>query len=407
MICEICGSQSIKKENGVFVCQECGTEYSLEEAKKLLTEIGEGQNESQSGLTMSSSPDVNKEPSGEELLQKLYVWAAYLEAIKPWMYYVDDSKKNFDEVTDSDFLDECLKISPNVEGWMFDPTHYGLYGVQDQPKQCVPGLLPYVFWYNVMVHNDELGFNRVYRLNDEHVGRDGIKRHYIKASNGAELSIETQTHMLCISDEPLRTFFISQPKGTTFKFWNVKQFMQQGFFKYTVTTKEVPWQNSSQLEEKFNLAKKYLDEYADMYSDAYKKFSEDYEKNLNNIKKLRSELPNMIKLFDLPKKYWNTRDIYELIDILVDRRADNWKEAINQYKTDTYRSSVVYSLRDLTLRLGDLSLCIQRGFNAINMKMDSMNALISESIEIQRSSNEYLKNIAHDTRYSLICQLID
>ena len=26
MICEICESQKIKKENGVFVCQDCGTE---------------------------------------------------------------------------------------------------------------------------------------------------------------------------------------------------------------------------------------------------------------------------------------------------------------------------------------------------------------------------------------------
>lgn len=29
MVCEICNSQNIKKENGVFVCKECGTEYSL------------------------------------------------------------------------------------------------------------------------------------------------------------------------------------------------------------------------------------------------------------------------------------------------------------------------------------------------------------------------------------------
>ena len=41
MVCEICESQSIKKENGVFVCLECGTEYSLDEAKKLLKEIDE------------------------------------------------------------------------------------------------------------------------------------------------------------------------------------------------------------------------------------------------------------------------------------------------------------------------------------------------------------------------------
>ena len=39
IICDICGSQSIIKENGVFVCTECGAQYSLSEAQKLLKEI--------------------------------------------------------------------------------------------------------------------------------------------------------------------------------------------------------------------------------------------------------------------------------------------------------------------------------------------------------------------------------
>lgn len=34
--CEICGSSDLLKEGGVFVCQYCGTKYSLEEARKLL-----------------------------------------------------------------------------------------------------------------------------------------------------------------------------------------------------------------------------------------------------------------------------------------------------------------------------------------------------------------------------------
>ena len=33
--CEICGSNDIIKKNDYFVCQHCGTKYSLEEAKKL------------------------------------------------------------------------------------------------------------------------------------------------------------------------------------------------------------------------------------------------------------------------------------------------------------------------------------------------------------------------------------
>lgn len=39
LVCEMCNSNQIRKENGVFVCQNCGTQYSIEEAKKLLVEI--------------------------------------------------------------------------------------------------------------------------------------------------------------------------------------------------------------------------------------------------------------------------------------------------------------------------------------------------------------------------------
>ena len=36
MICEICGNDELIKTDGLFVCQSCGTKYSVEEAKKLL-----------------------------------------------------------------------------------------------------------------------------------------------------------------------------------------------------------------------------------------------------------------------------------------------------------------------------------------------------------------------------------
>ena len=34
--CELCGSQDIVKEEGFFVCRNCRTKYSTEEAKKLV-----------------------------------------------------------------------------------------------------------------------------------------------------------------------------------------------------------------------------------------------------------------------------------------------------------------------------------------------------------------------------------
>lgn len=39
LVCELCGSNDFSKENGYFVCQHCGTKYSLEEARKLIVEI--------------------------------------------------------------------------------------------------------------------------------------------------------------------------------------------------------------------------------------------------------------------------------------------------------------------------------------------------------------------------------
>ena len=36
--CEMCGSQDMVKQDGYFICQHCGTKYSVEEAKKMMIE---------------------------------------------------------------------------------------------------------------------------------------------------------------------------------------------------------------------------------------------------------------------------------------------------------------------------------------------------------------------------------
>ena len=36
MICELCNSNDIVKQDGVYVCQHCGTKYSVEDARKLI-----------------------------------------------------------------------------------------------------------------------------------------------------------------------------------------------------------------------------------------------------------------------------------------------------------------------------------------------------------------------------------
>ena len=36
--CEMCGSNDVVKQEGLYVCQNCGTKYTVEEAKKMMIE---------------------------------------------------------------------------------------------------------------------------------------------------------------------------------------------------------------------------------------------------------------------------------------------------------------------------------------------------------------------------------
>ena len=38
-VCEMCNSQDLVRQDGFYVCQSCGTKYTIEEAKKLMVEI--------------------------------------------------------------------------------------------------------------------------------------------------------------------------------------------------------------------------------------------------------------------------------------------------------------------------------------------------------------------------------
>lgn len=39
IVCEMCGGNDLVKDQGVFICQNCGTKYSVEEAKKMMIDL--------------------------------------------------------------------------------------------------------------------------------------------------------------------------------------------------------------------------------------------------------------------------------------------------------------------------------------------------------------------------------
>lgn len=57
LVCEMCGSSDMLKQDGVFVCQNCGTKYSVEEARKMMVEI-EGTVEVQGTVKVDRSNEI-------------------------------------------------------------------------------------------------------------------------------------------------------------------------------------------------------------------------------------------------------------------------------------------------------------------------------------------------------------
>lgn len=59
LVCEMCGGTDLVKQEGVFVCQSCGTKYSVEEAKKMMVEVEGKVDVSGSTVKVDSSQKLN------------------------------------------------------------------------------------------------------------------------------------------------------------------------------------------------------------------------------------------------------------------------------------------------------------------------------------------------------------
>ena len=60
IVCEVCGSNDLVKEDGCFICQYCGAKYSPEEAKRLIVEVNGKVDVSGSKVTVDNTTFVER-----------------------------------------------------------------------------------------------------------------------------------------------------------------------------------------------------------------------------------------------------------------------------------------------------------------------------------------------------------
>lgn len=76
LTCEMCGSTDLMKQDGVFVCQSCGTKYSVEEAKKMMVEGNVTNNIDANVVNIITASSVSRS-DGESSFSR---WARWLSS---------------------------------------------------------------------------------------------------------------------------------------------------------------------------------------------------------------------------------------------------------------------------------------------------------------------------------------
>ncbi|MDR1328660.1 MAG: hypothetical protein LBK23_03585 [Oscillospiraceae bacterium] len=104
LTCEMCGGTDLVKTEGVFICQSCGTKYSVEEAKKMMVQ----------GDVVVNSPNV--------VINKTVVVDNSIDVEK--VMHLAETALNADNNSEAiKYADEVLKIDPsNSRAWWIKGT---------------------------------------------------------------------------------------------------------------------------------------------------------------------------------------------------------------------------------------------------------------------------------------------
>ncbi len=94
LTCELCGSNDIIKQDGLFVCQHCGTKYTLEEAKKMLDSVRiDRSDDLKKYLELA---DACQENGDNKNAAKYYSLALEIEPNNPFTYFELSKAQYFD-----------------------------------------------------------------------------------------------------------------------------------------------------------------------------------------------------------------------------------------------------------------------------------------------------------------------
>lgn len=439
MICEICGSQSIRKENGVFVCQECGTEYSLEEAKNLLKDVdGSGESTTKPQEENKDKAFLTAPKEKDQLINVLHAWYEYmlsLERVKSFFVHLDlpavfprtvemvnNAKiKYTKELLLTDFNRDTFKES---ERGTFINFYYKDFSLN---KNLAATLPRFPFTYCLLA-NTKKYIDFIYKnlelikkhtsFRTENIGPHVSRRYsshcLVRSKKDKKCYLSINANLEDVNylfEKAIKNAYFIDKIGSEDLELVVQETVAEtgyieektGLFKNKIVTKNINTSSTREYVPPF--ANEILSffkspyDYMKTLQDFYKEQYDYLESCLPKVKKAYAELESdkatYVKIFDLPERYRSSNAIASLIELLYIGRADSWKEAMNLYENDNYHAKVLGSLSAINSSLGRINTTLIQGFSYLGHKLDMTSQQLDKLVDNTNKSLELNSQIVN------------
>ena len=340
MVCEVCGSTRIQKNNNIFECQECGIQYSLEEIRKLLVDV-ENINDVTNTETMGLK-NFNIEKN--LLLKQLLIWAELIEIFEN----LNNNGINIKNPWTDDFYIETIYSSTkedfikNIN--LYKKSEYEFFKAQltnmehTYLKESYDKLIRFYNEIKKYEIRDGFGIGGIIVVRGtKHERFFGDFNEVIPNRYGTPISFDQWVDRL----RRKKTILVKRDVSGIFISKDLK-FDICDFDKCILEIDKICE----------SVANKYINEF---YNEVVEKL---IEERINLYKELVLYTKDCEEKFYLPIQYRNIKSIVGIIKIIYDGKADSWKEAVTLFDTEVFRKNLLNGIGNVYYLLSDLKKSI-------------------------------------------------
>lgn len=383
IVCEICGSTKLRKTGDFFVCQECGTEYSLSEAQNLLKDI----NDTVQNNNIEKNTNLKIGPVQEDvkyLASQIKSWGSLCMLAENLVKLTRVKNVNINDLSfwSPDAFDEIKPIriasfsSPSLEK-KYSQKKQNDVSFDDKFKKSFSKLED--IYYEGIENFYDLP-SRVepdcrYWIYDNALKCYGALKDVFKPYTAPFYGLEEFVDLYIKND----TKFLIMEKYVKYKLFG-NHHLQIGSTYYSDDFQTLIKALAKIKKDNLQLDKELKDKIKQKY--------DYYVSNFPNFSKIHKNIlvtsAGLEKIFNLPVKYRTSAHCIKFLDLILDGRAENWKELVNLYETVLHREVLEASLTKVFSTLDTLNKTLLKGFSMVNYHLNSINSnicVISDQID--------------------------